>query len=54
MCSVEDLKELAIPLGPRKKLTTYIAQELERQRVEKVGGDWAELNLTTQCIDPFI
>ena len=45
LCSGEDLKELGIPLGPRKKLASYITQELERQRVEKVGGDRAELNL---------
>lgn len=35
LCSGEDLKELGIPLGPRKKLASYITQELERQRVEK-------------------
>lgn len=35
MCTVDDLKELGVPMGPRKKLSTFITEELEKQRVAK-------------------
>lgn len=35
MCTVDDLKELGVPMGPRKKLSTFITEELEKQRVTK-------------------
>ena len=35
MCTSEDLKELGIPMGPRKKLISYIAQQMEVQRQAK-------------------
>ena len=35
MCNVDDLKELGVPMGPRKKLSIFIAEELEKQRVAK-------------------
>ena len=33
MCSKDDLKELGLAMGPRKKLVSFIAQELERREV---------------------
>ena len=35
MCTVDDLRELGVPMGPRKKLSTFITEELEKQRVTK-------------------
>ena len=35
MCTVDDLKELGVPMGPRKKLSTYIKEEVEKQQVAK-------------------
>lgn len=35
MCTVDDLKELGVPMGPRKKLSTFITEELEKQQVAK-------------------
>ena len=35
MCTVDDLKELGVPMGPRKKLSTFILEEVEKQRVIK-------------------
>ena len=35
MCTVDDLKELGVPMGPRKKLSTFIAEEVEKQRLAK-------------------
>ena len=36
MCSNDDLKELGIPMGPRKKLSSYISEQAEKQRIAKV------------------
>lgn len=33
MCSNDDLKELGLTMGPRKKLVAFIAQETERRQV---------------------
>lgn len=35
MCSKEDLKELGLGMGPRKKLSSFISQENERQEAAK-------------------
>ena len=35
MCTVDDLKELGVPMGPRKKLSMFITEEVERQIVIK-------------------
>ena len=35
MCSNDDLKELEIGLGPRKKLSSFITQENERRKLAK-------------------
>lgn len=35
MCSNEDLKELGLTMGPRKKLSSFILQEAERQKLAK-------------------
>ena len=35
MCTVEDLKEMGVPMGPRKKLSTFITEEVEKQRLAK-------------------
>ena len=35
MCSNEDLKELGVGMGPRKKLSSFISQENERQKLAK-------------------
>lgn len=35
MCSNDDLKELGLTMGPRKKLSAFIAQENVRQKVAK-------------------
>lgn len=41
MCSNDDLKELEIGMGPRKKLTAFITSQGEKIRAAKVrgGGD---------------
>ena len=36
LCSNEDLKELGVSMGPRKKLTAFIATEGEAIREAKV------------------
>ena len=35
MCSNEDLKELGLGMGPRKKLSSFILQENERQEAAR-------------------
>ena len=35
MCSNEDLKELGVPMGPRKKLSSFISEQNESQRIAK-------------------
>ena len=37
MISNEDLKELGIPMGPRKKLSSFISTQGEKIRAAKVG-----------------
>ena len=36
MCSNDDLKELSIPMGPRKKLSSFIKEHAEKERIAKV------------------
>lgn len=41
MLSVEDLRELGVPMGPRKKLAELISREKERvDRVQVCGCGW--------------
>ena len=35
MCTGDDLKELGVPMGPRKKLSSFISVEVEKQRLAK-------------------
>ena len=44
MCSNEDLKELGLAMGPRKKLASYISQEKVRQEAsaERLAREAAE------------
>ena len=37
MCTNDDLKELGISMGPRKKLSSYITEQAEKQRIAKVS-----------------
>lgn len=36
MCSGDDLKELGIPLGPRKKMLSFIAEQADLRDVRFV------------------
>lgn len=31
MCTIEDLKEMGIPLGPRKKIAKFVKERLIKQ-----------------------
>lgn len=31
MCTMEDLKDMGIPLGPRKKVTKFVKDRVSRQ-----------------------
>lgn len=31
MCTVEDLKEMGIPLGPRKKIAKFVKERVSQQ-----------------------
>lgn len=31
MCTVEDLKEMGIPLGPRKKIAKFVKERVNKQ-----------------------
>lgn len=37
MCTNDDLKELGVTMGPRKKLMSYIKEQLERKRIVEVS-----------------
>ncbi len=36
MCTNDDLKELDVAMGPRKKLMSYIVEQKERKRIAEV------------------
>ncbi len=36
MCTNDDLKELGLGMGPRKKLTSYIRDQNEKQQIAEV------------------
>lgn len=31
MCTIEDLKEMGIPLGPRKKIAKFVKERVNKQ-----------------------
>lgn len=31
MCTIEDLKEMGIPLGPRKKIARFVKERVNKQ-----------------------
>ncbi|XP_017279829.1 SEC23-interacting protein [Kryptolebias marmoratus] len=35
MCTVEDLKEMGVPLGPRKKIAKFVKEKLSRQAAQE-------------------
>lgn len=37
MCTIDDLKEMGIPLGPRKKITKFVKERLSKQAEEKAA-----------------
>lgn len=37
MCTIDDLKEMGIPLGPRKKIAKYVKERLSKQAEEKAA-----------------
>lgn len=37
MCTIDDLKEMGIPLGPRKKIAKFVKERLSKQAEEKVA-----------------
>lgn len=43
MCTVEDLKEMGIPLGPRKKIAKFV-----KERVNKQVGMLADCHVRRQ------
>ncbi|KAB5581641.1 hypothetical protein PHYPO_G00178100 [Pangasianodon hypophthalmus] len=39
MCTVDDLKEMGIPLGPRKKLAKFVKEKAAKQAVQQAAGE---------------
>ncbi|MCI4376328.1 hypothetical protein PGIGA_G00187260 [Pangasianodon gigas] len=39
MCTVDDLKEMGIPLGPRKKLAKFVKEKAAKQVVQQAAGE---------------
>ena len=49
MCSNDDLKELEIGMGPRKKLTAFITSQGEKIRAAKVRGEESTVGWRVPC-----
>lgn len=45
MCTVEDLKEMGIPLGPRKKIAKFVKERVSRQAARQRRGEAKEESL---------
>ncbi|KAJ3610238.1 hypothetical protein NHX12_022332 [Muraenolepis orangiensis] len=60
MCTVEDLKEMEIPLGPRKKIAKFVkervnklaAQEKKAQEVQEVSRELVPMPDAAPLVDP--
>ncbi|XP_068183076.1 SEC23-interacting protein isoform X2 [Antennarius striatus] len=39
MCTMEDLKEMGIPLGPRKKITKFVKERVNKQAVRQASQE---------------
>ncbi|XP_061140387.1 SEC23-interacting protein isoform X1 [Syngnathus typhle] len=46
MCTVEDLKEMGIPLGPRKKIAKFVKERVTKQEKK------AEVQAVSQVVEP--
>ncbi|KAK7901698.1 hypothetical protein WMY93_018467 [Mugilogobius chulae] len=62
MCTVDDLKDMGIPLGPRKKIAKFVKERLSKQAEEKTAvvkevPRWPLLKLQPLCLNrrkPFL
>ncbi|XP_011483079.1 SEC23-interacting protein isoform X1 [Oryzias latipes] len=58
MCTIEDLKEMGIPLGPRKKISKFVKERLNRQASQKktdgVKGSQAAAAQADAVADPAV
>uniref|UniRef100_A0A1A7YL31 SEC23 interacting protein n=1 Tax=Iconisemion striatum TaxID=60296 RepID=A0A1A7YL31_9TELE len=54
MCTVEDLKEMGIPLGPRKKIAKFVKERLSRQAAaqEKKAKEDSQVVAPPPAADP--
>ncbi|XP_076599003.1 SEC23-interacting protein [Chaetodon auriga] len=53
MCTIEDLKEMGIPLGPRKKIAKFVKERVNKQAARQAAQDKkAEVKEVTQVEAP--
>ncbi|XP_034465075.1 SEC23-interacting protein [Hippoglossus hippoglossus] len=53
MCTVEDLKEMGIPLGPRKKIAKFVKERLNKQAARQAAKEKkAEVKELIQVVAP--
>ncbi|XP_019947867.2 SEC23-interacting protein isoform X1 [Paralichthys olivaceus] len=53
MCTVEDLKEMGIPLGPRKKIAKFVKERLNKQAARQAAQEKkAEVKEVSQVVTP--
>ena len=50
MCSSDDLKELSLTLGPRKKLIQFISDYGKRKQVQEVHAVWVPLGKSIEIV----
>lgn len=53
MCTIDDLKEMGIPLGPRKKIAKFVEELSSQQAEKKVVTDQRNLHTQQEEYPPF-
>ncbi|XP_070696776.1 SEC23-interacting protein [Pempheris klunzingeri] len=54
MCTIEDLKEMGIPLGPRKKVAKFVKERVNKQAARQAAQEKkAEAKEVSQTVAPF-
>lgn len=53
MCTIEDLKEMGIPLGPRKKIAKFVKERVNKQAARQAAQEKkAEVKEVSQAVTP--
>ncbi|XP_078128790.1 SEC23-interacting protein isoform X1 [Sander vitreus] len=49
MCTIEDLKEMGIPLGPRKKISKFVKERVNKQTAQQAAQQAAQEKKAEDC-----